>query len=149
MAKSINHSLSPELEGSSFGPTSFILRNCPMPSTQSSRFVASGVTKCGRCDGNSQPSGQAEVVRGLSCVRITICNPCREAGQPARHMAYVAESSQNYVRSQRKTQTRNGSYQNTGVKLWVVLAVTQARKNQSLLGSSHRTTNRCHSGVRL
>lgn len=89
-------------EGSS-GPTSFMLRNCPMPPTQSSRFTASSVTKCGRCDGSSQHLGQAEDKCGPVSIRITICNPCREAGQPAQCKAYVAGSSQSYARSQRKT----------------------------------------------
>ena len=134
-------------EGSS-GPTSFILRNCPRPSTQSSRFTASSITKCGCCDGSSQHAEQAEDERG-PCVRITICNPCREAGQLAQRNAYVAGSSQSYARSQRKTQTGNSSHQKAGMKRWVMLALTQARKKQSMLGILHGTTRHCHPGVRL
>lgn len=42
------------------GPTSGILRNCSMLSTQPSRFTTSAATKSGHCDGNSQHSGKAE-----------------------------------------------------------------------------------------
>lgn len=76
-------------EGSS-GPTSFILRNCSMSSTQSSRFTASAVTKHGHSDRSSQHSGKAEDECGPACVGITICNPCREAGQLAQCKACVA-----------------------------------------------------------
>lgn len=80
------------------------------------RFTASAVTKRGHCDGSSQHSGKAEDEHGPACVGITgitICNPCREAGQLAQCKVCVAGSSQSYALSDGKTQTQNSSQQKT------------------------------------
>lgn len=93
VAKSNIQTLFLGLEGKISVPTSFILRNCPMLPKQSSRFMACSVAKCGRCDGSSQHLGQAEDEHGPACVKITICDPCSEAGQLAQLGAVFAGSS--------------------------------------------------------
>lgn len=76
-----------------------------MPSTQSSRFTVSGVTKHGHCDGSSQHSGKAEDERGAACVVITICDPCREAGQLARFMLQGALSPKPFLMGRHRHRT--------------------------------------------